>query len=176
MYRRVDICFSLAVSARQRERLRLPSSPPIPPMTLFQPCGFSLNFLAQNKVLYEGGLFLLLPGLAWSQAEQKNLTNRSALARLPAKLRGLAMLVETQVLSTLPPGSPNLHPPYLSPQPLPPALLPFPSDLTIRFESTSVTRSSQALWIQVLLKQSSREQRELEFRVKMLKWDCSPWQ
>lgn len=121
MYSRVDICFSLAVSAKQRECLRLPSSPPIPPVTLFQPCGFSLNFLAQNKVLYEGGLFLLLPGLAWSQAEQKSLTNRSALARLPAKLRGLAMLVETQVLSTLPPGSPNLHPPYLSPQPLPPS-------------------------------------------------------
>lgn len=95
------------------------------------------------------------------------------------------MLVETQVLSTLPPGSPNLHPPYLSPQPLPPylspqplppILLPFPSDLIIYFESTSVMRSSQAFWIQVLLKQSSQEQRELEFRVKMLKWDCSSWQ
>lgn len=109
MHTSVAICFSLAVSGcvqtKKLQCLRLPSSPPIPSMTLFQPFGFSLNFLAQNKVLYEGGLSCCF--LAWLEVRRnrRNLTNRSALARLPAKLRGLAMRVETQVLSTLPRGA-----------------------------------------------------------------------
>lgn len=110
-----------------------------------------------------------------SDAGERNLTNRSALARSSAQLRRLDRLVE--VLSTLSHGTHT----SCRPRPIPPSgVLMFSSSLPS--PSTLPLPLSQRQWRALpshfescgLLKWGSQEQRELKFRVKMLKSDCSP--
>lgn len=134
------MCFGSYREAKKLSCLFFPFFPP----NIIPRFSFALSFLAQNKGLQEWSLF----AASWlgpkSDATERNLTNRPALARSPAKLRRLDTLVE--VLSTLShwtqtlpssPASPSWALRFSS-------SFPAPSTFPSLFESASVTCSSQS--------------------------------